>query len=106
MTKRSAELYLILAGLVLISAGSCTAWTAHAQPDVAATASAIPLPSQTPPATATHRPISFDGERTYQDVKTQVSFGPRVPGTEGHDQIQAWVTAELAEAGWQIEIQE
>jgi Zn-dependent M28 family amino/carboxypeptidase len=29
-----------------------------------------------------------------------------VPGTEGHDQIQAWITAELARAGWQIEIQE
>jgi hypothetical protein len=106
VTKRFAELYLILAGLVLISAGGCVAWTARPQPDVTATASAIPLPSQTPPATATPRPVSFDGERAYEDVKTQVSFGPRVPGTEGHDQIQAWIATELAEAGWQVEIQE
>ena len=106
MTKRSAVLYFILAGLVLISAGGCLAWTAHAQPDVTATASAIPLPSQTPPVTATPRPVSFDGERAYQDVKTQVSFGPRVPGAEGHDRVQAWIMSELADAGWQVQIQD
>ena len=106
MTKRSAALYLILAGLLLISAGGCPAWSAGPRTDVTSTASAIPLPSQTPRATATPRPVSFDGERAYQDVKTQVSFGPRVPGTEGHAQIQAWIMTELAAAGWQVEIQE
>lgn len=106
MTKHFAELYLILVGLVLSSAGGCLAWISRPQPDVTATASAIPLPSQTPPATATLRPLSFDGERAYQDVKTQVEFGPRVPGTEGHDKIQAWITEELTEEGWEVEIQE
>jgi Zn-dependent M28 family amino/carboxypeptidase len=49
---------------------------------------------------------SFDGQRAYEDVKTQVAMGPRVPETEGHAQIQEWIERELVEAGWQVEIQE
>lgn len=49
---------------------------------------------------------SFDGQRAYEDVKTQVVFGPRVPGTQGHAQIQEWIRNELETAGWQVEIQE
>jgi glutaminyl-peptide cyclotransferase len=48
----------------------------------------------------------FDGQRAYEDVKTQVEFGPRVPGTAGHAQIQEWIQKELESAGWQVEIQE
>lgn len=51
-------------------------------------------------------PPSFDGQRAYEDVKTQVSFGPRSPGTPGHDQIRAWIQKELETAGWQVEVQE
>ena len=49
---------------------------------------------------------TFDGQRAYSDVLTQVSFGPRVPGTAGHDQIRAWMRSELESAGWQVEEQE
>ena len=48
----------------------------------------------------------FDGQRAYEDVKTQVEFGPRVPGTAGHAQIQEWIRSELEAAGWKVEIQE
>ena len=48
----------------------------------------------------------FDGARAYDDVVTQVSFGPRIPGTEAHAQIVEWIRAELVEAGWQVEVQE
>ncbi|HEX7233789.1 MAG TPA: hypothetical protein VF243_00855, partial [Nitrosospira sp.] len=51
-------------------------------------------------------PATFNGDRAYEDVKTQVSFGPRIPGTEGHDQVRAWIQGELEAAGWQVEIQE
>ena len=47
-------------------------------------------------------PPSFDGQRAYEDVKTQVSFGPRSPGTPGHDQIRAWIQKELEAAGCAI----
>jgi Zn-dependent M28 family amino/carboxypeptidase len=48
----------------------------------------------------------FDGQRAYADVQTQVAFGPRIPGSEGHAQVQAWMREELTKAGWQVEIQE
>lgn len=51
-------------------------------------------------------PATFDGQRAYEDVKIQVAFGPRIPGTEGHDQIRAWIQQELEKAGWQVEVQE
>jgi Zn-dependent M28 family amino/carboxypeptidase len=38
-------------------------------------------------------------------VQTQVSFGPRVPGSKGHAKIQEWMQDELESAGWQVEIQ-
>ena len=48
----------------------------------------------------------FDGQRAYADVQTQVAFGPRIPGTEGHEKIREWMQAELESAGWQVEVQE
>jgi Zn-dependent M28 family amino/carboxypeptidase len=50
-------------------------------------------------------PSQFDGARALADVKTQVDFGPRIPGTEGHARIQAWMRSELESAGWIVEIQ-
>jgi len=48
---------------------------------------------------------TFDGQRAYADVQKQVTFGSRVPGSEGHAQVQAWMQSELDSAGWQVEIQ-
>ena len=86
MTKKSIALYLTIIGLLLVSA---VGWYMYA------------LLSQPEPASA-----SFDGQRAYADVQTQVAFGPRSPGTDGHAQIVAWMRAELESAGWQVEVQE
>lgn len=51
-------------------------------------------------------PEEFDGQRAYQDVLTQMEFGPRTPGSAAHAQALAWMQAELEAAGWQVEIQE
>ncbi|HEX8991377.1 MAG TPA: M28 family peptidase [Anaerolineales bacterium] len=48
----------------------------------------------------------FDGERAYADVKTQVSFGPRIPGTPAHARTVAWISTQLEAAGWHVEIQQ
>lgn len=85
MTRKSIALYLTIIGLLLIIA---VGWYAYA------------LRSQPEPAS-----VSFDGQRAYTDVQTQVAFGPRVPRTDGHAQIVAWMRAELESAGWQVEIQ-
>ena len=48
----------------------------------------------------------FSGERAYQDVITQVEFGPRLPGSEAHTQTVDWIKTSLEADGWQVEIQE
>src|SRR5512143_2619827 len=47
----------------------------------------------------------FDGQRALADVATQISFGPRIPGSAGHARAVAWIQAELEAAGWKVEIQ-
>src|SRR5262245_41411813 len=89
MTKKSVILYLSIIGLLLASA---IGWYAFA------------FRSQTGgPINST---LIFSGVRAYEDVQTQVSFGPRVPGSEGHAKIREWMRAELESAGWQVETQE
>jgi len=51
-------------------------------------------------------PATFNGQRAYADVETQVGFGPRIPGTEGHTKIREWMRDELVAVGWQVEVQE
>lgn len=50
--------------------------------------------------------LHFDGERAYQDVQTQMSFGPRTPGSGAHTQAVDWMVSELKAAGWNVEVQE
>ena len=47
----------------------------------------------------------FDGERAYQDVLTQMAFGPRIPDSSAHTRTVAWLESELHNAGWQVTIQ-
>ena len=50
--------------------------------------------------------VSFDSSRAYADVQTQVAFGPRIPGSEGHAKVEAWIRTELESAGWAVEVQQ
>lgn len=84
MTKKSTLFTLLVIGILL----------------VAASLYAYMRLSQLTPA-----PVAFDGQRAYADVQTQVAFGSRVPGTEGHAQIEKWISEELVKAGWQVEVQ-
>src|SRR5688572_11570577 len=88
MTNRSTRLYLWFIGsLLLIIAG----WTIY---------------SYSRPSQPETEPVTFNGQRAYADVETQVAFGPRIPGTEGHTKIREWTGDELVAAGWQVEVQE
>lgn len=60
-------------------------------------------PSALPPS-ATPFP-AFSGETAWQHVQAQVAFGPRIPGSAGHSAVQAYITATLQQAGWQVELQ-
>ena len=85
MTKRAASIYLILIGLLFIFvSGWYAASFFNKEADSA----------------------SFDGVRALADVQTQVDFGPRIPGSEGHAKIREWMRIELESAGWQVEVHE
>jgi glutaminyl-peptide cyclotransferase len=47
----------------------------------------------------------FNPTRAYQDVVTQVAFGPRIMGSEAHTLEVNWIRDELKKANWQIETQ-
>lgn len=83
MTKKSAALLLTAFGFLFLAAYEW--YSAPFQP--------------------TAEPVPFDGQHAFEDVKTQVAFGPRVPGSEGHAKIQEWIRKELESAGWTVEIQ-
>jgi len=86
VTNKSARLYLWIIGfLLLIGAG----WYIYSR---------LPQPET--------GPVTFNGQRAHADVETQVAFGPRLPGSEGHAMIREWMREELVAAGWQVEVQE
>jgi glutaminyl-peptide cyclotransferase len=85
MTKRAAYIYItFISFLLIITLGWYVASFLTREPD----------------------PVSFDSSRAYTDVQTQVTFGPRIPGSAGHAQTEAWIRAELESAGWKVEVQE
>lgn len=86
MTKNSIALYLSIIGFLLLSAVGWYAFSLLSQPRTDA--------------------VSFDGQRAYTDVQTQVAFGSRVTGTEGNVKVQEWMREELVKSGWQVEVQE
>ena len=86
MSKKSVALYLSIIGVLFASLIGWYVFAFRTQPTVDFSV--------------------FDGQRAYEDVKTQVEFGPRVPGTAGHAKIQEWIRSELEAAGWKVEIQE
>jgi glutaminyl-peptide cyclotransferase len=85
MTRSRIWLYLgAIIGLFLLT----TAWYASAFYQV----SRLP-------------PVTFDGERAWQDVQTQVAFGPRIPQSDAHAKAVAWLQAQLSDAGWNAQVQ-
>jgi len=86
MTKKSVALYITSIGLLLVVTIGWYGYAVRSQPEPAS--------------------VSFDGLHAYADVQTQVAFGPRIPGTDGHAKVVEWMRAELEGAGWQVEIQE
>ena len=49
--------------------------------------------------------ITFSGEEALAHVQTQLEFGPRITGTDGHKAVGDWVIRELSEGGWEVFIQ-
>jgi Zn-dependent M28 family amino/carboxypeptidase len=47
----------------------------------------------------------FDGQAALDYAATQVGFGPRYPGSQGHNLIQTWLQETLTSMGWSVELQ-
>jgi hypothetical protein len=72
--------------LLLLAAGACKSGDAGANAaTTATTADASPAPATDKPAPP------FDANAAYELIKAQVAFGPRVPGTPGHDKQLPWM---------------
>jgi hypothetical protein len=61
--------------------------------------------SSIPSATPTTAP-QFDGDVAFEHIKTQLDFGPRTPGSEGHKKIVTWMVDELVARDWDVSVQE
>ena len=48
---------------------------------------------------------AFQADSAYAHVEKQLSFGPRVPGTEAHKQVQDWMEATLKRYGAKVTMQ-
>jgi len=62
-------------------------------------------PPQKPDTSRPKGPVAvpaFDADAAYDDIAKQVSFGPRVMGSEGHDATKEWLVAELKTTGAKV----
>ena len=47
----------------------------------------------------------FNGEKAFEYVNRQLTFGPRIPGGEGHEVFINWAINELLSFGWHVQKQ-
>ncbi|TAK10895.1 MAG: M28 family peptidase [Anaerolineae bacterium] len=84
-TRRAVGTILAVVGLVAVLGGVVLAGRQTSPPDYG---------------------VVFSGERAYEDVLTQMSFGPRFIGSEGHALTVEWLVETLSALGWETEVQE
>lgn len=63
----------------------------------------VPLPTPSPTVPGS---LTFDGAVAFEHVVAQVDMGPRIIGSEGSRLTQAYITAQLKDAGWTVVRQE
>jgi len=89
VTRRSA---FVAGGLALLAVVALAVWwRAAPDPD--------PVPPRPVPADDLPR---FSGENALAHVETQVAFGPRIPGSEGHRAMRAWLRDTLTALGARV----
>lgn len=49
---------------------------------------------------------TFNADSAYAFVQKQVDFGPRVPGTKGHNDTKNWIISKLEGYGWSVQNQD
>jgi hypothetical protein len=74
-------------------------------PAPATTSTAVATQSPEPQATAASASTTFDGEMAFEQLEAQMAFGPRWPGSPGHEAVGDYIIEELEALGWQVEEQ-
>lgn len=67
--------------------------------------SGLPATSSEQPAAVLPPAPVFNEDSAYAFIKTQVDFGPRVPGTEAHGRCEAYLSGKLKSYGWEVVVQ-
>lgn len=67
-----------------------------------------PPTATTAPATLTPTPLPeliFDGQSAFTFLEQQMAFGPRWPGSQGHQEVGDYIVSSLADLDWIVEEQ-
>lgn len=72
---------------------------------VPATVEPTPEPSVTAEPTPTEIALEFDGDSSYDYLLAQMEFGPRWPGSPGHEAVGDYIIEQLAALDWTTEEQ-
>ena len=48
---------------------------------------------------------AFDGNRSFGDLEYQMKLGPRIIGSQAHEQVREWIIEENQGSGWIVEVQ-
>jgi len=52
---------------------------------------------------STNVTTQFDPQRAYDDIKYQLSLGPRTIGSRAHKEVRSYISTELESAGWKVD---
>jgi glutaminyl-peptide cyclotransferase len=95
--RRSLVRFILLGVLLLAIVAQTMVSFPGCGPDERAKPPATTTPPK--PALPTVSVPTFNADSTFQYVKKQVDFGPRVPNTDGHRKCAAWLAAEFRRHG-------
>jgi Zn-dependent M28 family amino/carboxypeptidase len=62
------------------------------------TACSLPVGSATP--------VEFDGDAALQHIQNQVDLGMRIPGSPAHAEVIQYISDQLNQVGWSVEVQQ
>src|SRR5690242_19790588 len=65
----------------------------------------LPITAALACASSAPPPKEFDGARAFEYARTPLAFGPRIPGTVGHDRMAAWLDSTLRTAADTVVVQ-
>lgn len=110
----------IVLSLLAISCGGLPAESSQDSPQVTAiptdsvtptdsneiSPSPTPIQTQDAPQNPTAiQPEYFDGESAYDYLLEQMDFGPRFPGSPGHEMVGDYIVEKMQDIGWEVEEQ-